>query len=394
LAQAALNNSSAKKKAPLRKLPKSLLLLFLGGTVLFAQTFLANRFGQAPEGRDLERIMASPHYKNGEFRNLEPTTRFPVKESRWLSAIKFLFSDEANRKPTHPLPVKNTDLKKLNAADDLVVWLGHSTFYMHLEGRRLLIDPVLSRYAAPLPFMNKAFAGDYPYTPEALPDIDIVILSHDHWDHADFPTLKALHQRVGTFICPLGVGSHLRAWGIPREKIRELDWNETLAVGPELTLHALPARHFAGRGLFTKNKTLWAAFAFETSRRKIFYSGDGGYGAHFADIGKKFGGFDLAILENGQYDKRWANVHMTPEEAARAAEDLKAKAVLPAHAARFSISLHSWDDPYKRLATASAGKPFKLLTPTMGEPASIDNSEQTFSAWWTTTPLTTAHQQR
>lgn len=377
---------------PFKKSRLFFLSAILGGVVLSAQHFVINRFGQIPQGSHMEQIQKSPNYRNGEFQNLEPTSLFPANESQWSSTKEFLFGDKANRRPDRPLPVVKTDLKNLNKSDDLVVWLGHSSFYMQLAGKKILVDPVLSSYAAPLPFMNCAFDGGYSYTPETIPDIDILVISHDHWDHLDYPTIMALKDRVTTIITPLGVGSHLRYWGVPADKIHELDWNEDISPANGFAISVLPARHFSGRGMFVKNQTLWASFAFVTPEHKIYYSGDSGYGTHFADIGKRFGAFDLAILENGQYDKRWANIHMMPEEVARAADDLHARALLPVHAGRFSISLHSWDDPYKRLSIASQNKSYKLLTPMIGETVMTGDLQQTFFAWWAKN-LTTVHNQ-
>jgi len=277
-----------------------------------------------------------------------------------------------------------TDLASLPIEQDTMVWLGHSSWYIQLAGKRILIDPVFSRYAAPFSFLNKAFPGDYPWTAESMPEIDLLIISHDHYDHLDYATIKALKPKIRQIITPLGVGSHLRYWGVNSDIIQEKDWNQSVKVSNELTVHVLPARHFSGR-TFKSNQTLWASFMFVTDEQKIYYSGDTGYGPHFKAIGEQFGSVDIAIMENGQYDEDWNNIHMMPKETAQAAVDLNARAILPGHAGRFVLAKHTWDAPYKSLAQASLGKNFRLLTPKQGEPVRVNDNAQQFSAWWEST---------
>ncbi|SQA99723.1 metal-dependent hydrolase [Cedecea neteri] len=193
------------------------------------------------------------------------------------------------------------------------MWLGHSSWFIQLGGKRILIDPVFSHYAAPFAFLNKAFAGDYPWRAEDMPDIDTLVISHDHWDHLDYPTLRALKPKIKQIVTPLGVGAHFEAWGFDPALIHELDWQEKVAIDSGLTVHALPARHFSGRGL-TGNKTLWASYMFVTPQRKVYYSGDTGYGPHFKQIGEQFSDIDLAIMENGQYGRR---LEIHPHDAGR-----------------------------------------------------------------------------
>jgi len=274
-----------------------------------------------------------------------------------------------------------TDFKTLDKGKDVVVWLGHSSYFMQLGGKRILIDPVFSSSAAPVSFANKAFNGTNLYTAEDMPEIDYLLISHDHWDHLDYPTVIALKPKVKNVVCGLGVGSYFEDWGFEPILIHEADWFTVLEFEDGLIIHVLPSRHFSGR-LFTRNKTLWTGFALVTPDRRVFYSGDGGYGPHFKQIGEMFNGFDLVIMENGQYDKNWPYIHMMPEEVAQAAEELKAKALLPGHAGKFAIANHPWDEPFERITQASQNKEYRLLTPMIGEPVEIDNQKQQFSRWW------------
>jgi L-ascorbate metabolism protein UlaG (beta-lactamase superfamily) len=214
-----------------------------------------------------------------------------------------------------------------------------------------------------------------------MPGIDFMLVTHDHWDHLDYSSIKALLPKVGQVVVGLGVGEFFDRWGYPSDRVREADWNDTLEFDAGLRIHVLPARHYSGR-MLTRNKTLWVAFALETPRHKLFFSGDSGYGPHFREIGERFDGFDLVALDMGQYDKRWANIHMFPEQAAQAAEDLRTTALLPAHVGRFSIAAHDWDEPLKQIAQASQGRPYHLLTPHLGGLVRLDEPTQQFPRWW------------
>ncbi|MDR3151339.1 MAG: MBL fold metallo-hydrolase [Holosporaceae bacterium] len=358
-------------------------IVFSIGAVVFFGAVFPTRCGKLPDGKRLKRIMASPNYVNGEFRNqMPPIIQMISSKGDLLSFLwERLFGSKNSLRPPRALPVVRTDLRSLDRNRDLVVWLGHSSCFLQLGGKRILLDPVFSSYAAPFFFLNRAFEVEYQCTAKDMPEIDYLVISHDHWDHLDFHTLIALKPKLKAIICPLGVGAHLEYWGFAPEIIHEADWYEKLCPEPSFTVHVLPARHFSGRGLI-RNKTLWAGFMLEIGNRRVFYSGDGGYGPHFAEIGKKFGEVDLAIMETGQYDQKWKYIHMTPEESAQGAEDLHAKAVLPVHSGKFCICNHAWNDPYRRIVAASRGRSFKLLTPVMGEVVDIQDPPQSFHRWW------------
>ena len=349
-----------------------------GGTWIYAQH---PKFGKLPDGARLDTIKRSPNYSGDGFQNLIPTPMLAEGRSFVSELIGFLFVKNDHLVPTSPIPSVKTDLRSLDRNMDVVVWLGHSSYFVQLGGKRILIDPVFSASAAPVPHVNKAFDGTNPYTAEDMPEIDYLLITHDHWDHLDYSTVTALRARTKTVVSGLGVGAHLERWGYDKEKIHEADWFSVLQSGDGFAIHVLPARHYSGR-LLTRNKTLWAGYAITTARRRIFVSGDTGYGPHFADIGLRFGGFDLVVLDAGQYDERWPYIHMTPEEAARAAQDLQANALLPGHVGKFSLARHSWDDPFRRITAASEGRSYRLLTPMIGSPLVLDNQQQHFSRWW------------
>ncbi|MCM3869624.1 MAG: MBL fold metallo-hydrolase [Pyrinomonadaceae bacterium] len=367
-----------------RKLRRMLVIAALlaasltGGTCIYT---MHPKFGKLPEGARLDKIKRSPNYSGDGFQNLIPTPVLAGDRSFVSVGIGYLFSKKDRPVPPTPIPSVKTDLQALDRNRDVFVWLGHSSYFIQLGGSRILFDPVFSGSAGPVPYLTKAFDGTNPYTADDLPEIDYLVITHDHWDHLDYATVTALRARTKTVVCGLGVGAHLERWGYDKEKIHEADWYSVLEAGDGFAIHLLPARHYSGR-LLTRNKTLWVGYAITTTRRKIFVSGDSGYGPHFPEIGRRFGGFDLVALDTGQYDELWPHIHMTPEEAAQAALDLQADALLPGHVGKFSLARHSWDDPFRRITAASEGRSYRLLTPMIGLPILVDDQQQRFSRWW------------
>ena len=246
-----------------------------------------------------------------------------------------------------------------------LVWFGHSSYLIQTGGKRILVDPVFSM-ASPVSFVNKPFKGTELYQPDDMPNIDYLVISHDHWDHLDYHTVKRLKDRIETVICPLGVGEHFDYWGFDKDRIVELDWNEDARLAPGFMIHCLPARHFSGRGL-TANQSLWASFLLETPSQKIYISGDGGYDTHYAEIGERFSDIDLAILENGQYDKEWSLIHLMPQYMAQTARDLKAKRVLTVHHSKYALAKHRWDEPLKNAEEMKNKDSLDVLMPVIGE---------------------------
>ena len=287
-------------------------------------------FGALPTGERLKRIQASPHWQDGSFHNLVPMELSASGRSRLEIMRDFLLDRNPQRFPSAPVPHIKTHFAAV--PDNHMVWLGHSGFFIHWAGLKVLIDPALHQ-AFPVPGFYKPFPGTDIYRPEDMPDIDCLVITHDHWDHLDYGTVTRLKGRVRKVVCPLGVGEHFEYWGYEPERLVELDWNETATLGGGVTVHCLPARHFSGRGL-RSNRTLWASFLVEAAGRKVYIGGDGGYGAHYADIGKRFPGIDLAVLENGQYNVDWRYIHTLPKYQHAEAEALGARRDEPLENAR------------------------------------------------------------
>lgn len=353
------------------------VLVFLSGCIYLQQP----QFGVYPEGERLQKVLRSPHYQDGEFRNTVNTPTFSEGTTMLSVMVGGLLDPGEDLRPTRPVPVTRTDLKALSVERDAVIWLGHSSFFVVIGGKRVLIDPVFSPFAAPVSFSNKAFDGTNLYTADDMPEIDLLLITHDHWDHLDHASVTALEGKVKRVMAPLGVGAHVEHWGYAQSKVHEADWYESLELEGGLVIHLVPARHFSGRWL-TRNKSLWGGFVLETGTRRMLFSGDSGYGPHFRELAQRFGRFDLAALDMGQYDPRWPYIHMTPQEAAQAAVDLRTQTLLPAHIGRFSIARHAWYAPFERISAASEGLPSRLATPRIGEVLRLDEERPSFSPWW------------
>jgi L-ascorbate metabolism protein UlaG (beta-lactamase superfamily) len=277
------------------------------------------KFGRISKGERLKTIQSSPNYRDGRFKNKNFT---PQRTENFWNTI-FQHSSE-RRKPENEIPVVKTNLAALNPQDDVLVWFGHSSYYFQINGKRFLVDPVFSRSASPVSFINRAFKGTDVFKAADIPDIDYLVITHDHWDHLDYPTVKELKPRIRKVICPLGVGAHFERWNFDGSNIVETDWEDSVALDSCFEIHCLPARHFSGRG-FKQRQSLWASFLLKSNTLTIYIGGDSGYDEHFASIDERFGSIDFALLENGQYNNAWKYIHMQPEETLQAARDLRAK---------------------------------------------------------------------
>ena len=335
--------------------------------------------GKAPAGKHLDRLKQSPNYKNGAFQNLSPTPMKPDDISYWKMTREF-FKKHPDRLPPAPIPFVKTDLNSMIPDKTSMVWFGHSSYLIRAENKNFLIDPVFSGNAAPLSFMVKAFAGSNDYQAEDMPVIDYLILTHDHYDHLDFKTIRKLRNKIGKIYCSLGIGSHLTYWGIDINKITEMDWWESVQLEKNISLTAAPARHFSGRGV-KRGQTLWSSFILTTAAHNLYLGGDSGYDSHFKEIGNKYGPFDLAILEAGQYNTMWPLIHMMPEETVQAAVDLKAKALFPVHWGKFTLAMHPWTDPVTRVLAKAKEVNMKVVTPKIGQPLILEDDFQS-ETWW------------
>jgi len=341
--------------------------------------FVQKKFGSNPSGKRLERILKSPNYRNSAFQNLTPTEMM-LKDTSYSKLLMSFFFKPSSLKPSKPLPSVKTDLKTLANENPVIVWFGHSSYLIKSKGFTILVDPVLKGQASPVSFFAKPFPGSDVYSVHDLPPIDLVLLTHDHYDHLHFETIRHLAGSAKQFVTSLGVGSHLEAWGVPAEKITELDWWESTSVTQEIELTAAPARHFSGRG-FVRGKTIWSAFVLKLHSHKLFLGGDSGYENHFKEIGKQFGPFDLALLECGQYGVNWPYIHMSPEETVTAAKELGAKILMPVHWGKFELAMHPWDEPITRALKSATEKNQLVTTPLIGEPV-ILNSSYPNKQWW------------
>lgn len=357
------------------------LLIIAAITVVIYAFMLQPKFGAKPSGERLERIKASPQYSNAAFQNQSNTPQLTEGASFGSVLKEFLFEKKPRKKPSQPLPSVKTNLSALRKEDDVLVWMGHSSYFMQVDGKTMLVDPVLSGAASPLSFTTKSFEGADIYTTDDFPEIDFLFITHDHWDHLDYDTIKKLKPKIRTIITGLGTAAHLERWGFKKEMIIEKDWNERAVIADGFSITVTAARHFSGR-TFTRNKAIWVSFVLQTPIHKIFIGGDSGYDEHFITIGKEHGPFDLAILECGQYDKSWKYIHMMPEETVQAAQDLNAKKLLAVHWGKFSLSNHPWNEPAERVYKAAAERNLNLLTPMIGEQVNINEEAQVFLPWW------------
>lgn len=355
-----------------------LLLLTLAAAIIFQQ----KSFGKNPSGARLEKIKNSPNYKKGSFQNLSETPTIAENGSYW-QLLKEYFSKKQNTEPSTKIPSVKTDLKTAPSQEPSIIWFGHSSYFIQIDGLNILVDPVFSERTSPVQYAgSKNYPGTRIYSVEDFPQIDLLIISHDHYDHLDFETITKLVPKVEKVITPLGVGEHLEFWGIPQNMITEFDWWEETNITDSIKLAITPARHFSGRGILNRNQTLWASFALITPSHRLFLGGDSGYDTHFKEIGNKYGPFDIALLESGQYNEMWPYIHMLPEQTVQANIDLKSKVLFPVHWGKFTLALHAWNEPVERVLKYAQKTGVKVTTPMIGEKV-ILNKNYPDSHWWT-----------
>ncbi|MDG5472345.1 MBL fold metallo-hydrolase [Jeotgalibacillus sp. ET6] len=301
-----------------------------------------------------------------------------------LSMVKDSVKGIADQRPSKSISATSFKQDKTLPPSDVsrVTWFGHSAFYMEIEGKRVLVDPMLGSRPSPFSWAGtKRYEREVPVKPEHFSEVDAIILSHDHYDHLDRDSIIQLQTKTKRFIVPLGVGKRLTKWGVSHEKITELGWWDELQW-EGLKLVCTPARHFSGRGLFDRNSTLWCSWVILGDETKIFYSGDSGYGPHFREIGESYGPFDLTLLECGQYDERWSAIHMRPEETVQAHLDVRGRVLIPVHWGAFTLAFHSWTDPVERVTKAAISHNIIISTPKMGESVLIQSENYPSFEWW------------
>ena len=336
---------------------------------------------RSAQGLRLERMQASPQFSGGRFANTYPSTAPPVpREGSMLSTLGELAFGGAGRRPAQALPSLDPRAAWSGKAETglRVAWLGHSTMLLEIDGTRVLTDPVWGQRASPFSFAGPRRFQPVPVGLAALPSLDAVLVSHDHYDHLDRGTVQALNGLGVPFVTSLGVGKHLEAWGIPAERITELDWWESTTLPGGLTLTAAPSHHFSGRSLRDRNATLWSSFALRGERHAVYFSGDTGLSPAFGEIGRRLGPFDLAAIEVGAFHPSWGDMHLGPDNALLAWSELGSGRLLPVHWGTFDLALHDWHEPAEVLfAKAGDG----LVMPRIGEPiepARVDG----VAPWW------------
>jgi len=327
-----------------------------------------------------DKIKISPQYTAGKFKGEKKVLDMTLKDGI-VSSWRFLF-EKNHQIPDRPLPIHLVDLSYFNTkkTDELnYTWLGHSSLMININGYRILTDPVFEEKVSIVG--PSRFNGELPLDPEQLSDIDIVIISHDHYDHLNKFSIQLLAPVTQKFVVPLAVGKKLVSWGVPKDKIIELDWWETYSPDTDIKVTATPAQHFSGRGILDRNSTLWASWVVSTPGFRIFFSGDSGYFKGFKEIGEKFGPFDINFIECGAYNEQWKKAHMFPEETVQAHVDLKGKLLQPIHWGTFNLALHPWYEPMQRAKKAADSNKILMATPMAGQ-SIVHGANNLGSLWW------------
>jgi L-ascorbate metabolism protein UlaG (beta-lactamase superfamily) len=337
-------------------------------------------FGDSPSGESLDKIKVSKNFNGEIFVNSITTqldTRDPQSSQSMLTAFFNFIFPEDGKNPVIELP--SAKFKNSALTNNSFVWFGHSTILMKTDNLSIITDPVFNN-ASPIPGTVKSFEIEYPIEITDLPEkIDVVLISHDHYDHLDYKAIQELDERVGQYFVPLGIKAHLLKWGIPEEKIKERDWYDVIII-QNTSFTMTPARHFSGRGMNNRFSTLWCSWVIKSPELNVFFNGDSGYFEEYKTIGEKFGPFDIAFMENGAYDKDWAEIHMLPEESVQANIDLKSDLMFPIHWGKFDLANHIWNEPIIRACKETELRNVKIATPLIGEVFTLENVPH--SKWW------------
>lgn len=363
------------------KIVRVLIKIIIAILILILLVFLFLKiwkpFGATPSKEDKKDYEErATNYKNGLFNNERDFKMIynDDKENEYVSKKGMI--------PTDDLPTATPSYKENPSIDDFnITWFGHSTILMQMHGMNILIDPVVSEKASPVSFAGPSRFSDIVMEIEELPNIDIVVISHDHYDHLDYKTIKEIDSKVDKYIVPLGIENHLERWGVDKDKIINLAWWEEVNING-LLIACTPAKHYSGRNVIDMYNNLWASWVFIDENHKVFTSGDSGFDKHFEEIYNKYGEFDFAMLESGQYDVKWRSTHMTPEEAVEASKILKAKVIMPIHWGAFKLANHPWDDSVERFTLKADEENINYITPMLGETISYQLNPK-INKWWT-----------
>ena len=337
--------------------------------------------GALPSGELRARIQRSPEYQDGEFVNATPTQS--LEPGSFGEMLRHQFFGKEQREPAGPIrtePREWQDYQQAPASGLRTTWMGHSTVLVEIDGARILLDPIWSDRCSPVSFAGprRFFAPPLPL--EEVPPIDAVLVSHDHYDHLDMQTVKALAARGTRFIVPLGIGAHLARWGVAADRITDLDWYEEAAVTDAIRVTATPARHYSGRSVW-QNQALWSSWVISGPQHRVYYSGDSGYGPHLEEIGTRYGPFDLALVKIGASDPTWIQIHMDPEQAVQASRDLHAAVMQGVHWGTFNLAYHDWFEPADRAAARAARDGVSLVLPRPGQLVE-PSTPPPLVAWW------------
>ncbi|WP_341226171.1 MBL fold metallo-hydrolase [uncultured Arcticibacterium sp.] len=358
-----------------------ILVMLIAGTAIFMNFHPV--FGGKPTVAQKESYKKSDNYTNGLFKNAIETN---MEMGTW-EAIKMIpeYLSKEGREPKVDIPVlkiDSLDIQKRIGDSTQITWFGHSSFLLEMESLKILLDPMLGATPSPVAILgSKRYSKELPIEIAQLPEIDLVIFSHDHYDHLDYESILLLKDKVKQFYVPLGLASHLEKWGVLPEKIKEFDWWDE-ADYKGLKLACTPARHFSGRGVADRFTTLWASWVIKGTEDNIYFSGDSGYGPHFKEIGEKYGPFNFAMMECGQYNERWDNIHMMPEETVQASIDIKAQQMMPIHWGAFTLALHPWQESVERATAAAEKKNVKMVLPQIGQTIAINEELLPNDKWW------------
>lgn len=350
--------------------------------IIFSILFVLIRFNPSFGGKITQKQIKEfenlSNFRDRHFIN-QISTSLDMNFADGIKTLHEFYKFAEGREPSVQLPVMKAPI---NLKENQIIWFGHSTFLVILNRKTILIDPVFSKRSSPISFLGpKRYTMTFPIELDRLPAIDVVLISHDHYDHLDMNSIKVLNKKCGCFILPLGVDNHLKRWKIPDKKIKTLNWHDTVEY-KDIKFIATPARHFSGRRTTDRSTTLWCSWIIHTEDFQFYYSGDSSYGPHFKQIYEKYGAMNLALLECGQYNVKWKNVHMFPEETVQAAIDLQAQVFMPIHWAGFTLSVHGWTEPVERVVERAKATNTKYTTPKIGEPILPNQHFYPSSQWW------------